>query len=91
LGFNPGRDKSFLQYIQSSLGAHAAYSRGTGVKWPGCEVDHCALPSSAEVYNKWNYAFASPYAFMAWIRTTILFFFINSEINSAVQGFLCHV
>jgi hypothetical protein len=77
--FNPGRDKSFsstsspargpTQSVQEVLGFFP------GVKWPGCEVDHCALPSSAGFENKWTYAFASPYAFMAWIRTTILFFY----------------
>jgi hypothetical protein len=70
-----------MQPIQEVLGFFL------GVKWLGCEVDHCALPSSAEVYNKWNYAFASPYAFMAWIRTAILFFLSIQKLTVQFRDF----
>ena len=42
------------------------------LKRPGREADHLP-PNSAEVKNKWSYASAPPYAFMAWTGTTLHF------------------
>jgi len=36
----------------------------SGVKWPGCEVDHL-LPSKPELKNAWSYTSSLPAVFMA--------------------------
>lgn len=45
-----------LRIVQTTSGAYTApYSMGTGVTWPGRDVDH-PRSSSADVMNEWSYA-----------------------------------
>jgi hypothetical protein len=63
----------FLQIARPVSGVHpASYSVDTGVKHSGSGVYHSSAPS-AEVMNGWSCISTSPYAFMRWTGTFLIF------------------
>jgi hypothetical protein len=66
---SPGREKNFLQIVQTGSGVHpTSHPMGTGDSSPGLErqgreADH-SPPAGAEVKKIWVYISTPPYAFM---------------------------
>jgi len=68
-----GTSFSLVENVRPGSGAHqVSYLMDTGVKHSGREV-YRSSPPSAEIRNEWSCIYTSPYDFMAWTGTFLIF------------------